>query len=381
VPYDERLTILLTLHGRHPFTLRWLAYADATRFPFPVYIADGSPDDRVQDVLAETSRFSHVAYEYVRYPPDWNYAGFYAKVADALARIRTPFVALGDNDDFFLASGVQQALAFLAEHPDHATCGGQMAAFWVTPHTHASSEGPVYGDIEWKCSNDARALDGGTARERLRTLSQWAGYPIYHHVRRTAQLRELFRMLCAADLKDIFLHELFLAFLTAIAGKTRQLDELYMAKQLNSPGSSAGAHSAAHGDWLGRMLAPSWSNDFARFLEATSAALAERDHLPRDDARRYIVEAYRMAVAPALAADIMKEPTATLRGTVALGVTRRLLAMSPGHPVRRFARAMYRRVPWISPDIMQGTQLRGTRVPHAAEEIGPIHRFLTRPTA
>jgi hypothetical protein len=74
----------------------------------------------------------------------------------------------------------------------------------------------------------------------------------------------------------------------------------------------------------------------------------------------------------------MKEPTVTLRGTVALGLTRRLLALSPAHPVRRAARAIYRHTPWISPDVMQGTELRGTPIPGAADEIRPIHRFLVR---
>jgi hypothetical protein len=131
------------------------------------------------------------------------------------------------------------------------------------------------------------------------------------------------------------------------------------------------------GDWLDRMFASTWSRDFSLFLDATAAALAQRDGLSLSEARHCIVEVYRMAMAPALVTDVMKEPTATLRGTIALGVTRRLLALPSRHPVRRLATAAYRRVRWISPDVMQGTEVRGTSVVDASDEFGPIHEFLT----
>ena len=372
----DQLTILLTLRGRHAYTRRWLEYANHVRFPFAVHIADGSLDDHMTTALADATPFPHVRYEYRRYPPDRTYTDFYAKVADALSRVQTPFVAMGDNDDFFVVDGLSQAVTWLAGHPDYATCGGQMASFWVD--RRGTSDGdPLYGDSEWKCSNDARALDAETARDRLHSMAQWLGVPIYHHVRRTTQLAELFRSLRTLDLKDLFLHELFLAFLTATGGKIRQLDVMYMAKQLNSSGSAAGAHLATHGDWLDRMFAPSWSGDFARFLDRASTALSETDGIPAAEAQRHVADAYRTAVAPVLVADLMTEPTATVGSTIALGVTRRLLAFPSEHPVRRFARAMYRRIPWISPDVMQGTELRGRLVTGAAGEIGPIHEFLT----
>jgi glycosyltransferase domain-containing protein len=378
LPADEQLTILLTLRGPYAYTLRWLAYANHVRLPFTVCIADGSGDDRVAALLTAGTPLSHVRYEYVRYQPDGCDAHFHATVADALTNIRTPFVALGDNDDFFLVAGLRQALAFLLDHPDYAACGGQMATFWAAPGGGSTHEEYVYGDVEWKCHSHACALNDDTARDRLRGLARCPGYPLYHHVHRTRSLAEQFALLRDLDFADLFLHEQLFAFLTTIAGKIGQLDTLYMARQRHTPESSTGARSVAHGDRLSRMFAPPWSRDFSRFLEATAAALAGRDGLSLSEARRYIVEAYRMAVAPALVADVMKEPTATLRGTAALGVTRRLLALPSDHPLRRFTRAVYRRVPWISPDVLQGTELRGTPIAGAADEMGRIHEFLTR---
>ena len=99
---DERLTVLLTLKGRHDFTLRWMTYAQHVGFPFKVLVADGSVDDVAGDILASPSRFPGVRIEYVRYPEDKSYDHYHDKVSAALSRIETPFVVMADNDDFFL---------------------------------------------------------------------------------------------------------------------------------------------------------------------------------------------------------------------------------------------------------------------------------------
>ena len=91
---DAQLTILLTLKDRGEFTHRWMSYAERVRFPFKVLIADGGSDASVPALLAERARFPNVDYEYLRYPEDTSYRQYYAKIDDALGRVRTPFVAM-----------------------------------------------------------------------------------------------------------------------------------------------------------------------------------------------------------------------------------------------------------------------------------------------
>ena len=124
---DNDLTILLPLKDRVSFTFRWMSYTNGIYFPFSVLIADGGSDDSVARVLSNSAAFPNVHYEYLRYPRDKSYTDYNAKLADALSRIQTPFVALADNDDFFIVSGLRKALRFLLDHPDYATCGGQCA--------------------------------------------------------------------------------------------------------------------------------------------------------------------------------------------------------------------------------------------------------------
>ncbi len=177
----------------------------------------------------------------------------------------------------------------------------------------------MYGTgVQWKASLDTRSVNDEAARDRIRHQSLRSTYPIYFHVRRTAEIRQQFGIVRDVDLVDPFLREYLLWFLTAIAGKTRQLDTLFIARQWNSPGSEGVSYTEAAGDWLGRMLAPTWSSDFTKFLDVTAGALAARDGLSPDAARRWVLDSYRMLAAPPLLEDVVKERTAS--------VSRRLFA-------------------------------------------------------
>jgi glycosyltransferase domain-containing protein len=378
---DHELTILLALKDRFPFTVRWMSYGERVRLPFAVFIADGSEGDDGERLLAGGASFPGVRYQYVRYGRDATYTDYWRKVADACTRIQTPFVALADNDDFFLVPGVRDAVRFLGGPSEFVTCGGQCAVFWVEsegPGTETRDAEALYGSrVAWKSSVEARSLQDESARERIRGLSLNAAHPAYYHVRRTAELRRLAEIVRDADLRDPFLVERLVLFLTAIAGKTRQLDTLYLARQWNAPGSSGLAHEREHGDWFGRMLASTWSRDFTTFVDVASRALAARDGLAEDEARRAIVELYRLWLAPQMLGDVLAEPTVTWPMAMTVGVVRRLLARSPDSPARRLARMVYRRSRWISLDAVHGTQLRARRVPDAADAFRPIYQFLT----
>ena len=373
---DSALTILLTLKDRAAFTLRWMSYLDQARFPYKVLIADGGEDERVPRILADKASFPNVDFEYVRYPYDRGYADYYAKIADALSRVRTPFVAMADNDDFFIVSGLEKAVQFLGDHPDHAACGGQWALFWVKPSAKDAAE-PVHGRVEWKCRNNFQSNAAATARERMRIQSLNAD-DVFYHVFRTGILARQFAIVRDLNPRDLFLVEQLTAYLTAIAGKTQHLEHLYLARQQNSPGSSGGTHQQKFGDWFGRMLVPTWSDDFTAFVDVIARALARADGIPIDEARDWAVQCYRMSIAPALLSNILEEPTVTPSMPVVAHAVRRLVRLPETSILKRTARMLYRRVPWISYDSVYGSELVASPVGNAAREFRPIREFLAR---
>ena len=371
---DPRLTVVLTLKDRAEFTWRWMAYANAVRFPFKVLIADGGRDESVPRILADRSRYSAVDYEYVRYPYDASYSDYYAKTADALARVATPYAALGDNDDLFIVGGLAQAADFLDANADYAACGGQCAAFWVTPATEDAPR--QYGErIDWKFSNNAHSEASTSARERIRNQSLGAD-DIFYHVLRAPHLVRMFARVRELDPSDLFLVEQLISYLTAIEGKIKQLDTLYIARQQNSPGSSGGAHQQQFGGWWGRMLVPTWSRDFTRFLDITASELAAADGIAEDEARRWIVKSYRLSVAPSLLSDLLQEETITPTMPVVTQLVRALVGRPESSLVKRAIRRLYRRSSLISFDAVYATEYLATPASNAAREFEVVRKFL-----
>jgi glycosyltransferase domain-containing protein len=379
VPADmspgDRLTILLAVKDRVPFTRRWLAYARAN-LPFRVLIADGGADDTVSRMLAEGA-FKGIDVEYMRYPFDATYADYYTKLADALSRVTTPFVVMADNDDFFIRDGLACALEFMVTHPDHVACGGQCALFWIADPAAPPAD-TTYGEaVVWKCSSQLSSDVGDTAERRLRERCQGAN-DVFYAVHRTSLLRSHFDAVKRCNPSDLFLMEELVMFLTAIAGKTRQLDTLYIARQQDSPGSSAGAHESRFGDWYDRMLLPTWSGDFTRFVDCAAAALAAADRIPPDEARRAVIASYKMSVAPFLLSDLLEQPTIAFSTPLVLQVVRRLVNLPRSSRLRGLIQRLYRRTQWVSHDFVHGTEFRTRRARDAAREFSPVRAFLTK---
>ena len=372
---SHHLTILLPLKDRVPFTHRWLAYAGA-RLPFRILIADGGADGTIAQTVAE-KKSQGLDVEYVRYPFDRSYAEYYAKIADALSRVTTPYVVMADNDDLFIPEGLTRAVEFLVANPEYVACGGQCAVFWLANAGTAAEADSIYGDrVEWKCSSQFSTDVADTARQRLRERCLGAN-DVFYAVHRTDLLRRHFEEVRECNPRDLFLMEQLVMFLTAIAGKTRQLDTLYIARQQDSPGSSGGAHQERFGDWYDRMLLPTWSEDFTRFVDCAADALSRADGIPAEEARRTVVESYKMSVAPSLLADLVEEPTVSWSMPLVLQVVRGLVNLPRTSVLRRVALACYRHTRWLSHDFVHGTEFRTRRAREADREFTPVRTFLT----
>ena len=373
---SAHLTILLPLKDRVPFTQRWLAYAAAARLPARILIADGGADTTVAETVAG-KKAQGLDVEYVRYPYDHGYADYYRKLADALARVTTPFVVMADNDDLFIPDGLHRAVECLRSSTEYVACGGQCAVFWLAD-TAARESNALYGErVEWKCTSQFSTDTAGTASGRLRERCLGAN-DVFYAVHRTELLRSYFEAVRDCNPRDLFLMEQLVMFLTAIAGKTRQLDTLYITRQQDSPGSSGGAHQEKFGGWYDRMLVPTWSEDFARFADCAAAALSCADGIPPDAARRIVVESYKMSVAPSLLADLVEQPTVSWSMPAVLQIVRRLVRMPKTSAVRRLALACYRRTRLLSHDFVHGTEFRTRRAGEASREFAPVRDFLTR---
>jgi len=267
-----RLTVVLPLKGRHLFTMRFLWYANEARLPYRFLIADGQVNETVARSL-ENSRatFPHLDIEYVRYPDDANYSLFFAKMSDALSRVRTPYAILADNDDFLGIDGIEQALDFLETHADYVCACGRAAAFTVYSKL-GNPDGAVHGRLNrlYIASNPKDVTATGAA-ERLREGGLY--HLIYYSVYRTEALAEIWRDVVEIDFSDLILHENFHALRTLTLGKVRmnRATVTHFAQVLTS------LKTQASQDWVRHLLRSRFTWDVHALVERLSAAVAHGD--------------------------------------------------------------------------------------------------------
>lgn len=299
---DDSLTVLLTLKDRSPYTYRWMSYADKVGFPFKVLIADGGADETVQRVLSDDAHFPNVSWEYIRYPYDETLTHYYAKLADGLARVETPFVVLADNDDFFIPDGLRRSVEFLHAHPDFSCYGGEIGSFELRPIRRAGQLDGVYGKmaavIGLERPFQRQWIVNESAQQRLGHFD--LSHPTnWYNVLRTEQARRHFTTLHALDLKDLLLAEFLMESLRLISGKVGTGTFAYLLRQVGTGSSSVAAVGEA--SYYDRMFWKSWSEDFASCVDALASAIASNDGA--NDAARFrpfITEVYQRAQAPAL---------------------------------------------------------------------------------
>ncbi|HTP61641.1 MAG TPA: TIGR00180 family glycosyltransferase [Burkholderiales bacterium] len=374
---DRDLTILLTLKDRAAYTFRWMDYAEQIRLPFKVLIADGGADERVPGILSDKSRYPNVNYEYLRFPYDASYADYYAKIVSALERVRTPYVVMADNDDFFVVQTLCDCVRFLAANSEFVACGGQQVIFRLDPRAGNDEHSPYGYRASWKCTPDLRSIEGKSASARL-CQQAISHSDAFYDVKLTTLARQQFTTIRELGLTDLFLMESLVVFLTGIAGMIKRMDTVSIVRQHGSPGSSGGDHQQKYGGWFGRMLLPSWSGEFTRFLDVTAAGLAAADGMGAEAAREHMQRVYRMAVAPALLSDVLDEPTVTPLMSVWTTFVRCLVNLPEGSKLREFARRFYWRTRWLSADATYGIDLVALPVAREKEDLAPIQDFLTR---
>lgn len=311
------LTVVLILKGRPTFTRRWLAYAKAY-LNYPILVADGSSDEDSAGtaVLCRELAASGFAVEYVRYPYDANLSLFYSKLADAIGRVRTPYVALADNDDFFWPESLAACVEFLESNPDHVACGGRMVGFTVDDE----SQGRLYGR---RVAFHSPAVSFSSLRQKSaaeRVRAHFARYhPTWYDVQRVEVLKKAVETLRVADPTNVFLVELWTSFLAAAAGPIGHLPRAYLFRQRDTP-TSAAADDSARGGYLERSLAPTWEREAATLCADIADAVSARDGLPREAAQALVCACFDAYTAAAIASEnksrLSERPRARLKAAL-----------------------------------------------------------------
>lgn len=268
-----RLTVVLPLKGRYLFTLRFLWHANKARLPYRILIADGQVHPELACLLEDSrSTFPELDIEYVRYPEDCDYNRYFAKMADALQRVRTPYAMLADNDDFLGFGGTERALDFLDSHADYVCCAGRMAGFEAYSGLKNSSGGLIgrlnrlytyypCDDVSWQSAIE---------RLRLGGAKLW----VYYAVHRTDALATICREVANIDFSDLMLYETFQVMRSVTLGKAHADGAAVGYFRQFGSSMSAGAKRR----WARHLVRSRFTSDVHAMVEGIATAAAGANH-------------------------------------------------------------------------------------------------------
>lgn len=271
-----RLTIVLPLKGRPLFTLRFLWHANRAGLPYRFLIADGEVRPPLARVLENPCQlFPNLDINYIRYPDDIDFHRFFFKMADATARVTTPYAMLADNDDFLLFSGIERSLDFLDATSDYVCCGGGISGISIYSPKNDSKTGlagPI-NKLTYRYAPADQSIDIGSSsigeRLSLGLRTSWCYYAVY----RSAELATIHRELAELDLSDLQLHERYCTMRALTLGKARS-DSSTIA-YMRQYGTSM--HAAHAKDWIHHLIRNRFSTDFALIAERISRLVAKGD--------------------------------------------------------------------------------------------------------
>ena len=266
----DELTIVLLLKGRDNFSVRWFDHAVANSLPCKVLVADGGHDHGLENRLRLNHVFDKIDCDYIKYPFDENIPTFFRKVSDALKRVKTPFVVLASNDDFYFFDALAASMEFLKGNPDFACSRGEIWDFSVIPRNPGSY---VYGEM---CGirklYHHPTVSGESAIERVGDFAA-KFHSSFHDVIRTPLLAAAIAKAVDSGLADYRFAEECFSFLIAVAGKIHRGDQLYMLHQAH-PDMAALTDFNSLTEWV---LDERWQGDFDLFAKCVAAAVSEAD--------------------------------------------------------------------------------------------------------
>jgi glycosyltransferase domain-containing protein len=278
-----RLTIVLPLKGRHLFTLRFLWHANKARLPYRFLIADGEVHPELAKLLEHSRKtFPDLDIEYIRYPDDVDFKRYYAKMADALERVRTPYVKVVDNDDFLAPAGLECCTDFLDAHSDYICCSGGIGGFSLRTSQRDSFDivtGAV-NKLTYRFSPHDRYIDLNATSATERVLAglrnTWSHYAIF----RAPILALIWKEIIEINSTNLQLAERFLTMRALTIGKARSdpsffsyLRQHWTSLQLHWTASQ----SAVRRDFVYYLLRSRFTEDVANVLDRISHRLAELD--------------------------------------------------------------------------------------------------------
>ncbi len=274
------ITLCIPTLDRSPFLRRTLQYYADLRAPYSFLIADSSaPDHATTNQQTVASLRGVLNIEYRHYPG--RSAGECLELLSDM--VSTPSCAFLGDDDFLCVKSLDRCMAFLARHSDVGAVHGKAVIF--------QTEGAVpHGVFGTMTSYPQAVVESDTGAERLKEFLGLEGVgAIVFSVHRSDQWKAMFRGLSRLEgirNRNVFKDELIATCVSVIRGKVKEIDGLYLVRQVHGEASYRFPHVY---DWV---TDPVWSSSFQCFHDRIVEELVRQDGLDAERAHAVLKQAF-----------------------------------------------------------------------------------------
>ena len=350
------ITLIIPTMNRSDFLIRALRYYRDLEFQGYIYIGDSSNVEHAERTKRELRSFEGALNIVYREYPGLSNVVCEQQLFDM---VFTPYAAWIADDDFLVPSAMEQCMDFLDDHPDYSAAHGVGALISL-------ESGPVYGEVANAGPYKQPVIEAESASQRL--IDHFRDYSVdifsVHRVETWRRMHRDTAMVADKALQS----ELLTGGLSVIQGKVKELDCLYLVRQVHKqryllPDTF---------DWI---TSEDWAPSYRCVRDLLADELAQQDGISMDEARQVVKLAFWPYVTGALA----KKWQAA--GGNGVGTRTRLRAAARGFPgLRRTWRTFRTFLPSREGRMSLPPLLRPTSLYHT--DFMPIYRSVTNaPTA
>jgi glycosyltransferase domain-containing protein len=266
------LGIVTTTKDRSEFVIRLLYYYAKMKCPYTIYIGDSSEEKHIQHTKAAIEKLNgKIKIVYELYP---GMSGP-ATMNKLLELFQEKYVAFIGDDDYLVPKSLAKGILFLETHPEYSTAQGKGIIFSL-------DRKGAYGNIESLGEYLLKDNEHETPSQRLFQYLK-EGWNSEFSVHRTEEFVEACEK--RDTLPDSGICETLSNSVTVIQGKSKQIDCLYLFRQV---------HPQRHFNpaFFERLISPNWYPSYQIYRQQITKALEKHEGLSSEEASEVAEQAF-----------------------------------------------------------------------------------------
>ena len=209
---DQEINIIIPTYDRPVELRRKLHHFHLSNCKIPIRVFDTSSTRVVKKNRSSVKYFSRTLD--ISYQKLSSKIGYIQKIYIAVAQLKTPYVVVHSDDDFLVIDAVKKCKFFLEQYPDYTNCTGITLSH------------QKYKDKELIFTSKNNVIDKKDPMERaIQNKELKRKKIVIYNVWRTSELLKVIEPLSLSPYKKY--SEIMLGFLSAYAGRTKIINELY----------------------------------------------------------------------------------------------------------------------------------------------------------